>query len=303
MIEFEAAVSTRQASELLGVHESSIKRWCNSDLLEYWSTPGGHRRIPIQALLTYAQSAKLAFALDPFGSEAGKVWDGTEKATDGGSFEPLVKLFFEWTIQRKPNHLIELLAWLKKSGFSAAELADGLIAPVMARVGKEYAEGKLSIGDEHRMTGVIRDALIGWCLTAAKQPNQYENVAIVGCARAEVHELGALMVRKVLEESGWTVVYLGLNVPTEEFADQQVKHRASLVCISMTPPAGKAEAQTIISLLDRMYSSQIPYRLALGGGAARPEDRAASDQHSFVELGFFQSLDPFYSWFQTSHKP
>ena len=298
MIEYEAAVSTKQASELLGVHESSIKRWCNSNHLECWSTPGGHRRIPIHALLTYARSANIAFALDAFGSEAGRVWDGTEKATDGASFEALVTIFFEWTIQRKPNQLIELLAWLRKSGFSAAQLADGLIVPVMSRVGKEYAEGKLSIGDEHRMTGVLRDALIGWCLNGSKLRYEQEHVAIVGCARAEVHELGALMVRKVLEEAGWTVVYLGLNVPTEEFADQQVKHRATLVCISMTPPAGMAEAQTITSLLDSMYSPHIPYRLALGGGAARPDDRSMSTEYSFVDLAFFQSLNPFNSWFQ-----
>ena len=38
--------------------------------------------------------------------------------------------------------------------------------------------------------------------------------AIVGCARSEVHELGALMTRRILEFNGYNVQYLGLDVPT-----------------------------------------------------------------------------------------
>jgi len=82
----------------------------------------------------------------------------------------------------------------------------------MYAFGQMYSTGKLTIGDEHQMTHCVRDALISWRMQRVALGVQHSEprlVAIVGCARGEKHELGALMVRLTLEESGWKVIYLG----------------------------------------------------------------------------------------------
>ncbi|MEM1271970.1 MAG: helix-turn-helix domain-containing protein, partial [Bacteroidota bacterium] len=56
------SISTRQASDLLGVHESSVKRWCNAGDLGCEYTHGGHRRIPLAELLRFAEARSIEVA-------------------------------------------------------------------------------------------------------------------------------------------------------------------------------------------------------------------------------------------------
>ena len=74
--DMQVSVSTRQASALLGVHESSVKRWCNAEELECQLTPGGHRRIPIRALVAFARGQGIQVPLRHFGQDAAPP-DGT----------------------------------------------------------------------------------------------------------------------------------------------------------------------------------------------------------------------------------
>lgn len=295
----EISISTRQASALLGVHESSIKRWCNAEDLECWLTPGGHRRIPIVALVAFAYRQGIALPLRPFGDEAGRVWESLERAHRKDDFAALADLTYAWIAQGWSHLPARLLEYLSQEGFSLGRIMDCLVGLVMRRIGMGYLKGTLSIGDEHRMTQAMRDVLV--TLSVAGDPTVKPNgplkpAAVVGCARGEVHELGALMVRLVLEDEGFQVVYLGLDVPTEEFAAQQIKHRAALVCVSMMPPSGMAEAKTMMRLLDRMYDPAWPYRLALGGSALSNDAELDRTDMLIPEVQFFSKMEPFMAW-------
>lgn len=298
----QISVSTRQASELLGVHESSVKRWCNAEDLACWLTPGGHRRIPVAALVAFAEGQDIQLPLRSFGEDAGFVWDGLERARRDDA-EALVKLTYRWLEKGFSYFPARLIAYLGEEGFSVGWILDRLIGPAMRRVGHGYLQGDLSIGDEHRMTQTMRDALVilrdG--SDAGVPPNgSVKPAAVVGCTRGEVHELGALMVRLVLEDDGWRVIYLGLDVPTEEFAVQQAKHGASLVCISMMPPMGMTEAQAAMRFLDRMYDPARPYRLALGGSALGNDEDVDRAGVQIPDVQFFNKMEPFAAWVRAS---
>lgn len=293
------SVSTRQASELLGVHESSIKRWCNADELDHWLTPGGHRRIPIAALVAFAQGQAIELPLRHFGEEAGRVWAGREQAQREDDFGELVELTYAWVAQGRSWEPVRLIEHLVREGFMLGRIFDQMVGPVLRRIGAGYLEGTLSIGDEHRMTQAMRDALIELrALSGLGRPanGQVEPTVVVGCARNEVHELGALMVRLLLENEGWRVIYLGLNVPTEDFAAQQLKYDASLVCISMMPPMGLPEAQAMVRLLDRMYDPERPYRLVFGGSGFGGAEALDYSDTAIPEVKLFSKMTPFATW-------
>ena len=302
MSDRHVSISTRQASELLGVHESSVKRWCNAEALECWLTPGGHRRIPILGLVAFAHEQDIPLPLRHFGEDAGCVWAGLERAHREEGFEALADLTYAWVAQGRSRLPARLIEYLRAEGFTLGRILDRLVGPVMQRVGMGYHEGRVSIGDEHRMTQAMRDTLV--TLHAADEaPGQpggtVKPVAVVGCARGEVHELGALMVRLGLEAEGWRVVYLGLNVPTEDFVAQQIKHEATLLCISMMPPMGRAEAQTLMRLLDRMYDPAHPYRLAVGGSALNSDDALDRTGLTIPDVRLFGGIEPFMEWVRT----
>ncbi len=296
------SVSTRQASELLEVHESSIKRWCNSGNLDCWLTQGNHRRIPVSVLVEFAAEKGMALSLMTFGERCGTVWAGTRSFMAGES-EELDGLIFDWLQAGQRSLVAALFRYLIDEGVSVGSVLDHLIAPAMRRVGYMYVHDELSIGDEHLMTQTMRDALVLFSSSTADDESRKatsgglsQPVAIVGCGRGEVHELGALMARITLELSGWSVVYLGLNVPTEEFATKQNELSAGLVCISIMPPMGMTEARAIVLLLDRMSDASQSYRLVVGGGALDPDGAMKPEADNLREIQFFRKMERFADW-------
>ncbi|QXD15553.1 cobalamin-dependent protein [Rhodocaloribacter litoris] len=303
MSDAQTILSTREAASLLGVHESSIKRWCNEGALSCRTTAGGHRRIPVDALVRFASERRMNLPLLAFGDEAARVGRGLLRAQREGDFTDLYEVAYDALAHGDVERFTRLLTFLRRHDVSPARLFDHLVGPVMRRIGEGYVTGHLSVGEEHRMTGLVRDAILRLDAPAGEGLRKQRNgrkrrVAVVGCLQGEVHELGALMVRHVLAARGWQVIYLGLDVPTEEFAGQQHRHEAQLMCISMMPPRGLPEALAAVRLLDRMYDPKRPCRLALGGPGL-PEDRDLRDvAPRFLEARFFSRMEPFDRWIQ-----
>ena len=301
MSDFTPLATTRQAAEILGVHESSIKRWNTSKLLNAKQTSGGHRRFSIDEILSFAKKNRLDSPLLFYGSYAERVWTGLEELRKKNDYNTLTDLVYEWTIEDRSTFVSQLLLHVVKKDYLIEDLIDNLLAKVLYMIGENYLKGILAIGDEHRATHSLRDVLIhlkeqlkvlGYSRPARNRP-----ITILGCGREEEHELGALMARLVLEVQGWTVVYLGLDVPTEEFAKQQVKHEAALVCISMMPPRGERDVHHIHNLLDKVYDRRHPYRLAFGGGAVA--DISSFKVHgSIPEVRVFKTMKEFSYWIQ-----
>jgi methanogenic corrinoid protein MtbC1 len=294
-----SAVSTRQASDLLGVHESSVKRWCTSGDLPCDYTPGGHRRILLRDLGPFSQERDLPYTLAAFGDAAEAVWAATQALQKDDDYAALVDLLYEWLREGRGALVGALAAFLRQQAVPLPALLDELLAPVMHRIGNDYHAGVLSIGDEHRMTHLVRDLLVRLHFEVEPQPDATRPVAVVGCARSEVHELGALMSRVLLESAGWRVVYLGLNVPTEEFARQQQQHAAALVCIAMTPPIGTPEAVVMADVLTHLYDDRHPYRLVFGGRVVSKTigEMVANAPHLDVQA--FGRMVRFAEWLDT----
>ena len=290
------SVTTRQASEVLGVHESSIKRWCNSSELPFWSTPGGHRRIRIADLVSFANARGLDSALATFDSYADAVWSGAEAARRG-DFSELVSLMYVWIDNGEIGHSKRLLQYLRQIGFNLAEVFDNLVGPVMNIVGDKYGTEDISVGDEHRMTHAMRSTLLGVERSMERPHGAGVDfpTAIVGCGPNEMHELGALMTCLILEDEGWHVVYVGANLPSEDYAVLQQRYLAELVCISLMNPLPLPAAVSITRTLAALASGDSSYRLAFGGRDLK-DDHEFPSGDSIREARTFASMQTFVAW-------
>jgi excisionase family DNA binding protein len=295
----QVPVSTQQAALLLGVHESSVRRWCDAGRLSCERTPGGHRRIALDNLLAFALDEEVPCRLLDLRPYESMVW----QAVQGGSrvdFAGLVGLAYGWLGAHESTLFDALIDFLVGMGIPLHGLFDRLLAPLAGRVGQAWHEGKVTVGEEHRMTEVVRDNLYRLLLAGRREGGGRtgaEPQAIVGCSRSEGHELGALMVRILLERAGWDVVYLGRQVPPEDLALERSRHRARLVCVSIGGAGALAEALQLVRVLDSMYDPEPSFHLVLGGGmlkqTARNESRLASDTfavHVAPDLSTFVRL-------------
>lgn len=288
----EDLVATREAAAILNVHESSIKRWCNSGQLPASLTRGRHRRISLVDLLHFARSKEIATPLLFFAPVEREVWFAVQQAVDG-DFEAVRLLFLRFLGENENEFARRFILLLLDYGISVDLLCDNVFGPVLVEIGDRWCRGLTTVGDEHRMSQIIIDCInsIRWRRT---ESSRSANVAVVACAPGGSHELGAQMVRMYLEEKGWQVVYLGQNVPVEDVIRQQVNWRASLVCVSIVPPHGSADAAVLIRGLTRLYDPERPFALAVGGGNVF--ETGGDEGHPFLDTARFSSLSAFGDW-------
>ncbi len=290
-------LSSAEAAEVLEVHVSSVKRWSRAGKLKAAHTPGGHRRFAIETLLSFARQQHLSIALLKFSPHEVQVWEGLQQLRQGILPARLIALMYQWLKEGRSGQLIKLVVFLHRRGVSAAALGDLLLGPLADQIGIDWEVGKVQIGEEHRMTQILIDALY-----ALRQPDVELDapLALVACPESAQHELGALLVRLMLEEMGWRVLYLGADVPAEEIGWQQQQWRAELVALSFVPPLTRADVLRTLRVLAQLYDGTSPYTLVLGGrGAAEVVDV----QGPFRGIHIFQKLNDFARWLHDYETP
>lgn len=289
-------VTTQEAARLCRVHSSSIKRWCDSGELPCQLTAGGHRRIRLTQLAAFADEAGLEHSLAAFGPALDAVWRAGDQALSG-RFEALTWLWHGWLMADRPALLGPSLALLLERGLPLPQLLDQGLGGLMRRVGEDWEAGRIGVGDEHRASEQVMDALHALRARSAPLPPPAAGPrrAVVAAAEGDPHQLGAFMVRLVLEARGLAVRYLGANLPGEDLVAQQRQGGAQLVCVSFSPPRGSGDALRLLRQLAQAYDTEAPYHLVLGGGAlaGRPIDLP---ELPFLSLAVLDNLTDLDDW-------
>lgn len=106
--------------------------------------------------------------------------------------------------------------------------------PLMQEIGECWREGSLRIGHEHLASAVIQ-AFLG-NLERAQTSSTTAPVLVVTTPVGQLHEIGALAAAAIATSEGWSVTYLGPNLPAEEIAHAAHRSRARAVALSIVYP-------------------------------------------------------------------
>lgn len=99
----------------------------------------------------------------------------------------------------------------------------------MFEIGERWYENRASVQQEHFASALAMrrlDAL----LSATPSPTR-EQTVLVGCPPDEWHTLTLLLLALLLRRRGWNVIYLGANVPAEQFSATVKNIGADLVVL------------------------------------------------------------------------
>src|SRR5687767_896418 len=145
---------------------------------------------------------------------------------------------------------------------------DGLVAPLLRRMGEEWEAGRLTVAQEHLATAVIQRVLEG-IIHFMVAPHGAPNLLLATLA-GDQHKMGALLAATAAAADGWRVTYLGPDLPAGEIASAAVAAGARVVGVSIVRVADRERVVAELHTIRTRLPASVPL-LAGGAGAAELE--------------------------------
>ena len=185
------------------------------------------------------------------------------------------------------NRILQRLAHFEHGAVTRL-LGDALVAlgvrafvaevalPLMRRVGARWADGDLTVAEEHLLTGALRNLLAG-----LPQGQVGSGPPIVLATPAgERHEIGLLLVALLARDAGANVVYLTIDLPAADIAAAATRVRAAVVGLSVVASENRKRAVAEITAIQHAVPSHT--ELWLGGADARETALRVKDFRGLV---------------------
>jgi excisionase family DNA binding protein len=221
----------RDAADQMGVHYQTAYRWVRQGLLPAVKV-GGSYEVTAEAVLA-RQQARAAPAPPP-AHRVVRDWD------------PITDRFYSALASGDESGARDLIGDLVGSGLSLAEVCDRVMSAALTRVGEAWADGAISVAEEHRASSICERVLGRW---SPAPPGRPRGTACVGWAPSDEHGLPAQMATAALRENHWRVHHLGVGVPAADTRRLVAAEAASLVVISVTLPSARPEADALAQML------------------------------------------------------
>jgi methanogenic corrinoid protein MtbC1 len=107
---------------------------------------------------------------------------------------------------------------------------DEVVTPLLKRIGEGWSQHSVSVAQEHMASVIIRRVL-GWLMRVYEVRNGAPRVVVVTPPHY-AHELGALMAAASAAAQGWSVTYLGPDLPVADLVSAVGLSGARAVAIS-----------------------------------------------------------------------
>jgi excisionase family DNA binding protein len=237
------AFTTRQTATLLGVSESSVKRWVDRGRLHADRTAGGHRRIPLPELVRFAREEGVPLAR-PEMLGLGPAAAGHSQGHPEGNAEGFRQALMEGAAVRAQT--LVLREYLE--GRSVAQVVDGVMAPALRSVGVLWECREDGIFLEHRAVTICEEALEALRRILPPVPGAAPR-AVGGGPEGDPYTLPSTLAATVLRAEGWLPVNLGPFTPVGVLVQAAVRERADLVWLAVS---ASKEPEAVLDLIRRL---------------------------------------------------
>ncbi|MGQ9490287.1 MAG: MerR family transcriptional regulator [Anaerolineae bacterium] len=114
--------------------------------------------------------------------------------------------------------------------YGVEAVIEHIIVPAIAEIGEQWHQGLIAVAVEHFASNYLRRKLEA-LINASPKIGNYPPV-VMGCAPNDWHEMALLSLYLLLRRKGVNAIYLGQNVPVEQFIEEMARLRPALVIIS-----------------------------------------------------------------------
>lgn len=256
-------LSTQEVASLLGVTETTVKRWADNGELICVKSVGGHRKFFFSELTRFAEvhGYPISGSLEPPVND--KQLEAVQFSIHTENYHRISKVLFDEALRNDPDGFYRLLHYVAKHNVKLSTIADEVLRPLMVRVGDLWSKGKLRVDQEHRTSRTLTRAIMRLAPQLhRKQP--IGRTALCACLEGEEHEIGLLSFVFALENEGFTVNFVGANTPTRVLLEAIREQKPDLVCISFMRDLPAPDLLRIFRSLSRAVRS-VKGKLVAGG--------------------------------------
>ncbi len=277
-------VTPRQVAQAIDMSESSLKRWCDQGLIPTVRTAGGHRRLPVNGVLTFLRNSGFQLIHPEL--------LGLPPSTTGGQER---KIHAERDRLRQALHAgdeevcTEVVMNLYLAGIPMSRICDEVFVPIFDGIHETSANAQEAIYHErraceicHRVLHEVRRAMPELSPTAT--------IALGGTLEGDPFTLGSSMCEMILRENGWRACSLGAMLPFLSLRQAICDMRPKLVWLSVSVIHNLDQFLKEFNHLARL-AMENQVALVIGGRAITPE---ISEQLSAAHYcDSFESLERF----------
>lgn len=201
-------------------------------------------------------------------------------ATDEGpptSGDDLTRAFLAASASLRAGAIESVLDDMFARG-SFEQVATRYLMPALRALGESWAQGAIDVAAEHvGSAAVLRRLAIAY--QGAARGDVEGPVVLIGLPPGARHELGALAFAVMARRSGLHVVYLGPDLPVDDWLRSAEQTDAAVAVIGVVSPRDEDAASDVATALRTAFPELV---IAFGGGASGqvPDD---ADAHRLPE--------------------
>jgi DNA-binding transcriptional MerR regulator/methylmalonyl-CoA mutase cobalamin-binding subunit len=257
--------TVKHAAELTGIPADTIRMWERRyGVVSPTRSDGGYRLYDETALrrLTAMRSlvdsgwAPSQAARRVLEDEAKGVTAAPETRDVRGDIEVLARIGRDFDGQALDAALDEAFAL-----GTFEQVVDGWLMPALEYLGNAWEGGAVSVAGEHFVSATVQRRLAA-LFDAAGQSRTGARV-VVGLVRGSRHELGVLAFATALRRAGLDVLYVGADLPPEDWAE--TVHALSAAAVVLGVPAPE-DVEAVRETVDSLHAAPGHVQVFLGGG-------------------------------------
>lgn len=154
------------------------------------------------------------------------------------------------------------------AGAEPAAIYFQIFAPSMVTIGELWERNELNVAEEHLATAITERLIGALSPRFGESPPRSPGSVVLGCVEGERHTLGLRMLADLFRNQGWRVLYLGADVPTNDWLAIANRYQADAVAISVNMIQHLVAVQALIAEL----RASLPDLLVVVGGSAFTHD-------------------------------
>ena len=139
-----------------------------------------------------------------------------------------------------------------------------IVPTLMRRIGEEWQAGHLSIAHEHLASAAVLAIILEAMRAVPEAPGAPR--LLVTTPAGERHAVGAALAAAAAALDGWTIIYLGVDVPAADIVAAASASRANAVALSIVHTDHPAAVVGELYAIRAAMPANIP--LLVGGAAA-----------------------------------